>query len=263
MDRDSGGIEMQLTECFRPAPISTLPLAASGVPATPSVSIVEADVFVCASLASLLVRAGYEVRTFGSALEFQSSSQGSAPNCLILDSSLPDMTGLDLQQTIAPASRPPTIFLSEHAHIPTSVRAIRAGALDFLIKPVDDRKLLDVVELGLNQDREHRARKAEQERLQQRFESLTPRERDVLPLVAKGLRNKQSAARLGISEITLQIHRANVMRKMKARSLAALVRMAVALETSMTLGELGQKGHAHSWAQPDRVKRRRTTFRAK
>jgi FixJ family two-component response regulator len=239
-----GGIEMELMERPLPAPISMLPLAAPGALAAHSVSIVEADASVRTALASLIGRAGHDVRTFDSAREFLSSPLSGAPNCLILDLSLPDMSGLDLQLAIEPASRPPIIFLSGQAHIPSSVRAIRAGALDFLIKPIDERKLLDLVELGLNQDLERRARKAEQERLRRRFESLTPRERDVLPLVVEGFRNKQSAARLGISEITLQIHRTNVMRKMKARSLAALVRMAVALETSITLGVHGRTGIA-------------------
>ena len=145
------------------------------------------------------------------------------------------MSALDLQLAIEPAKRPPIIFLSRYTHIPSSVCAIKAGALDFLIKPVDEQSLLGLLKIGLNQDRERRAKLAERERLQRRFESLTPREREVLPLVVEGFRNKQSAAHLGISAITFQIHRTNVMRKMNARSLAALVRMAIALEISMTL----------------------------
>lgn len=202
---------------------------------TPCVSIVGNDICICESLASLISNAGWRVRTFTSAREFLLQDRDNAPTCLILDLWLPDMSALDLQQAIEPAKRPPIIFVSGFSHIPSSVCAIKAGALDFLIKPVDEQKLLGWVEFGLNQDRERRAKLAEWERLQRRFESLTPRERDVLPLVVDGLRNKQSAAHLGISEITFQIHRTNVMRKMNARSLAALVRMAVSLEMSETL----------------------------
>ena len=209
----------------------TLPLQL----ATPCVSIVGNDICLRESLASLISNAGWQVRSFASAREFLSHAGDSVPTCLILDLWLPDMSALDLQQAIEPAKRPPIIFLSRYAHIPSSVCAIKAGALDFLIKPVDEQRLLGLLKIGLNQDRERRAKLAERERLQRRFESLTPREREVLPLVVEGFRNKQSAAHLGISAITFQIHRTNVMRKMNARSLAALVRMAIALEISMTL----------------------------
>ena len=176
----------------------------SAVVGTPMVFIVDDDVSVRESLELLIRCAGWQSQTFASAQEFLSHPRVFTPNCLILDVELPDINGLELQQQIGEDYHPPIIFLTGHGDIPSSVRAIRAGALDFLTKPW----------------------RAE--------ESLTRREREVLPLVVGGLLNKQAAAHLGISEITLQIHRTNVMRKMAADSLADLVRMAARLDIPVT-----------------------------
>jgi FixJ family two-component response regulator len=197
---------------------------------TPVVFIVDDDVSVRESLELLIRSAGWQPITFASACEFLCYPQVCAPSCLILDVGLPDINGLDLQQQIAEQYHPPIIFLTGNGDVPTSVRAIKAGAFDFLTKPFHPRELRDLVQAALAQDCERRNRQTVLDSLQRRFESLTPREREVLPLVVSGLLNKQAAAHLGISEITLQIHRTNVMRKMKAQSLAELVRMADALE---------------------------------
>jgi FixJ family two-component response regulator len=197
---------------------------------TPVVYIVDDDVSVRESLEPLIRRAGWRAIAFASARDFLCHPQVSAPSCLILDIGLPDISGLDLQQQLAERYHPPIIFLTGNGDIPTSVRAIKAGALDFLTKPFRAEQLRDLVRSALAQDCERRARQTEVDSLQQRFTSLTPREREVLPLVVSGRLNKQAAAHLGISEITYQIHRTNVMRKMQAGSLAELVRMADALE---------------------------------
>jgi FixJ family two-component response regulator len=196
----------------------------------PMVFIVDDDVSVRQSLELVIRSAGWQSQTFASAEEFLSHPRVFAPNCLILDVELPDINGLDLQQQIGEEYHPPIIFLTGHGDIPSSVRAIRAGALDFLTKPWSSEQLLALINMAIDQDREHRAQQSNLDRLRRRFESLTPREREVLPLVVSGLLNKQAAAHLGISDITLQIHRTSVMRKMAAASLADLVRMAGSLD---------------------------------
>ena len=194
------------------------------------VYIVDDDVSVRESLELLIRSAGWLPIAFSSAREFLSHPPIVAPSCLILDVGLPDINGLDLQQQLAEGHHPPIIFVTGNGDIPTSVRAIKAGAFDFLTKPFRAEQLRDLVRAALAQDCERRAKQAEVDSLQQRLVSLTPREREVLPLVVSGILNKQAAAHLGISEITYQIHRTNVMRKMEAESLAALVRMADALD---------------------------------
>jgi FixJ family two-component response regulator len=154
----------------------------------------------------------------------------SGPSCLVLDVSLPDINGLDLQSSMARTDHPPIVFISGHGDVPSSVRAMKAGAIDFLTKPWRDEDLLQAVRAALEQDRKQRRNKADMIELEGRLATLTPREREVLPLVARGLLNKQAAAQLGISEVTLQIHRGKVMQKMKAASLADLVRMAAKLD---------------------------------
>jgi FixJ family two-component response regulator len=201
-----------------------------GLQVTPVVYVVDDDVSVRESLEPLIRCAGWQPITFGSARDFLDHPQASAPSCLILDIGLPDISGLDLQQQLAERYHPPIIFLTGNGDIPTSVRAIKAGALDFLTKPFRAGQLRDLVRSALTQDCERRARRIEVDSLQQRFTSLTPREREVLPLVVSGRLNKQAAAYLGISEITYQIHRTNVMRKLQAGSLAELVRMADTLD---------------------------------
>jgi FixJ family two-component response regulator len=196
----------------------------------PTVLVVDDDVSVRESLELMIRNAGWQPITFESAREYLAHPPPIGPSCLILDVGLPDTSGLDLQQQIADGYHPPIIFLTGYGDIPTSVRAIKAGALDFLTKPFHSRQLQDLVRAALAQDWEHRTRQTELDGLKRRFNSLTPREHEVLPLVVSGLLNKQAAAHLGISEITLQIHRTNVMRKMQACSLADLVRMADALK---------------------------------
>ncbi len=148
------------------------------------------------------------------------------PACLILDVELPDINGLEFQNQIAEANHPPVVFITGHGDIPSSVRAMKRGAVDFLTKPFKKQELLDAIRVAIAQDRETRGYRTELARLQKRFDALTPREQEVLPLVVSGLLNKQAAMELGISEITLQIHRGRIMRKMETASLADLVRVA-------------------------------------
>ena len=199
------------------------------------VLIVDDDHSVREALRDLLAASDLCAVAFGSAAEYFAYPKPDAPACLILDVELPDINGLDLQQQIGREFHPPIIFVTGHGDIPSSVRAMKAGALDFLTKPFSGQELLERVHAALALDRERRAKKADLDRLRRCFQSLTPREREVLPLVVSGLLNKQAAAHLGISEVTLQIHRASVMRKMEADSLADLVRMAGCLEIPVTL----------------------------
>lgn len=204
--------------------------------AHPIVFVIDSDKAARESLELMIRRAGWKPETFASAQKFLARPRVDVPSCVILDVSLPDINGLDLQQQIGEAYRLPIIFVTGDGDIPSSVRAIKAGALDFLTKPFNEAELLKLVHAGLAMDRERRVRQSGLDRLHQRFQSLTPREHDVLPLVVSGLLNKQAAVHLGISEITLQIHRTSVMRKMEADSLPDLVRMAGWLEIPVTHG---------------------------
>jgi FixJ family two-component response regulator len=198
------------------------------------VLVVDDDLRVREALALLLSAFDLRAITFGSAAEyiaFQKPDVVAA--CLILDLELPDMSGLELQRKSG-EERPPVIFITGRGDIPTSVRAMKQGAIDFLTKPFSEADLMRSVHAALAQDGEARRRRSELAELRRRHSSLTPRERDVLPLVVSGLLNKQAAAELGISEITLQIHRGKIMQKMEAGSLAELVRMAGLLEIPMT-----------------------------
>jgi FixJ family two-component response regulator len=188
------------------------------------VFIVDDDGRIREALTELLEAHGIRSVAFGSDL----------PASLILDVELPDINGLDFQTQIANGNHPPIVFITGHGDIPSSVRAIKRGAVDFLTKPFSDEDLLNAVRTGLAQDREARLERAEMSALQERYSALTPREREVLPLVVSGLLNKQAAAELGISEVTLQIHRRNVLQKMGAASLADLVRIAEKLEIPVT-----------------------------
>jgi FixJ family two-component response regulator len=190
------------------------------------VFVVDDDDRVCRALQELLASAGLPSVSLGSAAEYIAHPKPDVPTCLVLDLELPDISGLDLQRQIGDAYHPPIIFISAHAEISSTVRAMRAGALGFLTKPCSDRELLALIDEGFAADLESRAEQARLTDLKQRFQSLTPREREVLPLIVSGLLNKQSAALLGISLVTLQIHRTNLMRKMEADSVADLVRMA-------------------------------------
>jgi FixJ family two-component response regulator len=198
------------------------------------VFIVDDDERVREALCELLASHGMHAVAFGSAGEFVAAARPDIPACLILDIELPDINGLELQRQIAEGDHPPIVFITGHGDIPSSVRAIKSGAVDFLTKPFNDKDLMAAIEAALGEDRRKRSGRAELSVLKQRYIELTPREREVLPLVVSGLLNKQAAAELGISEVTLQIHRRNVMQKMAAASLADLVRIAERLEIPIT-----------------------------
>lgn len=194
------------------------------------VFIVDDDEALREALGELLEANGVRSALFRSAGDYIGADKPDLPACLILDVELPDINGLELQRQIAREDHPPIVFITGHGDIPSSVRAIKHGAVDFLTKPFSDTALMAAIGSAIAQDRETRAKRAEVALLRQRYQDLSPREREVMPLVVSGLLNKQAAAELGISEVTLQIHRRNVMQKMAASSLADLVRIAERLE---------------------------------
>ena len=193
------------------------------------VFVVDDDESVRESLGGLIRSAGLRVETFASAQQFLASPQSNsvgAPSCLVLDVHLPGQSGLDLQKRMAEVNiEIPIIFITGRGDIPTSVRAMKAGAVEFLTKPFRDDELLDAIGQAVERDRIARLRQAEIAELRSRYDSLTPREREVMELVVSGLLNKQIAAELGIHEGTVKVHRGQVMQKMRAASLADLVRM--------------------------------------
>jgi FixJ family two-component response regulator len=194
---------------------------------TPIVFVVDDDAAVRETLASLFRSVGLRVVVLGSAHEFLLSNIPDAASCLVLDIRLPGVSGLDFQEELAKAGiRIPIIFMTGHGDIPMSVKAMKAGALDFLTKPFRDQDMLDAVTRAIERDQKRRDDEKTVSELRIRFESLTGREKELLALVAADLMNKQIAAELGVSEITVKVHRSNMMRKMKARSLVQLVRMA-------------------------------------
>jgi len=199
------------------------------------VFVVEDDPSMRNALKNLLRSVGLEPQLFASAQEFIEAERPDLPSCLILDVRLPGMSGLDLQRDLSAAKiHMPIIFITAHGDIPMSVRAMKAGAVEFLTKPFRDQDLLDAIQLSLAQDRVRREKDREVTTLRNRFESLTSRERELLPLVASGRSNKEIAAEIGTSEITVKVHRSHLMRKMQAASLAELLRMAVDLNIPYT-----------------------------
>jgi FixJ family two-component response regulator len=194
---------------------------------TPIVFVVDDDAAVRETLASLFRSVGLRVVVLGSAHEFLLSNIPDAASCLVLDIRLPGVSGLDFQEELAKAGiRIPIIFMTGHGDIPMSVKAMKAGALDFLTKPFRDQDMLDAVTRAIEREQKRRDDEKTVSELRIRFESLTGRERELLALVAADLMNKQIAAELGVTEITVKVHRSRMMRKMKARSLVQVVRMA-------------------------------------
>ena len=206
-------------------------------PTTPVVFVVDDDVSVRESLAPLIRWAGWKSETFSSAQEFLSRPRDETPSCLVLDVELPDLNGLDLQERVA-ADRAamPIIFITGHGDIPMSVRAMKAGAAEFLTKPFERDALLNAIRSAIERSREALLQASELTILRERYASLTPREREVLAWVVSGLLNKQVGGALGMTEATVKAHRGKIMQKMKADSLADLVRIAARLALPLPSG---------------------------
>jgi len=202
----------------------------------PIVFVVDDDYRVREALCGLLESVGLRVVAFGSAAEFLESEKPDSPACLVLDVQLPDTNGLELQRQLAAGDGPPIVFITGHGDIPSSVKAMKAGAINFLPKPFSDQELLQAIDAAIALDREARQKRSELAELQKHYALLTPREREVFPFVVAGFANKQTAADLGTSEITIGVHRGQIMRKMGARSLAELVRMADKIGISHSAG---------------------------
>jgi FixJ family two-component response regulator len=197
-----------------------------------TVFIVDDDPSICAALARLFKSVGLPAQSFATPREFLDQAPRLGPGCLVLDMRLPGLSGLDLQGELARAKIDlPIIFLTAHGSVPLSVQAMKAGAVDFLEKPVQDQTLLDAVNQALERDRQARLAQAQRQVLQEHYATLTPRERQVFEMVAAGKLNKEIAFDLGTVEKTVKVHRANLMRKLNCRSLAELVRLAQELES--------------------------------
>jgi len=210
--------------------MSRAPQPPATAKAEPIVFVVDDDPSVREALGSLFRSVGLQVELFGSAAEFLQRKRPDGASCLVLDIRLPGVSGLDFQGQLVKANiRTPIIFMTGHGDIPMSVRAMKAGAVDFLAKPFRDQDMLDAVAAAIQRDQQAREAEHAAAVLRTAYESLTAREREVMALVTSGLMNKQAAGQLGLSEITVKIHRGQAMRKMKAKSLADLVRMAESL----------------------------------
>ncbi len=207
----------------------------------PTVFVIDDDEGVRGGLAALFRSIGLQVKVFVSVKQFQQEQSRDTPGCLVLDVRLPGKSGLDLQTELSQSGLQwPIVFISGHADVPMSVRAIKAGAVEFLVKPFREQELLDAVRLGIERELEQREKFNSQFELRTRFESLTPKELEVFELIFSGLMNKQIAGQMGISLITVKVHRSNVMHKMRANSLAELVRMADAIgQFAAKAGRLG------------------------
>ncbi len=197
----------------------------------PTIFIVDDDPSVCKSTELMLESVGFNVKTFGSAQDFLKAKTHDDFGCIILDVRMPGISGLDLQEKLLSEITPlPVIFITGHGTVPMSVRAMKAGAVDFLQKPFEEQDLLDAIHRAINRQRETKSRRDETDSLQERFRALTPREHEVFSLLVTGMANKEIAYALGTCERTVKFHRANIMEKTKARSLADLVRFAERLK---------------------------------
>lgn len=198
--------------------------------ALPIVYVIDDDASLREALARLFRSVGLQVTAFASAPEFLRNKLADGPSCLVLDVRLPGLSGLDFQAELIKANIDiPIVFMTGHGDIPMTVRAMKAGAIEFLPKPFRDQDMLDAVQIGLERDRDRRKSAGDAARLKANFATLTSREREIMGLVTAGLMNKQIAGQIGVSEITVKVHRGSVMRKMGAKSLAELVRMADAV----------------------------------
>jgi FixJ family two-component response regulator len=202
-----------------------------GVEDQPTVFVVDDDVALRDGVANLLLSVGMKVESYGSTAEFLGTKRSNAPGCLLLDVRLPGMSGLEFQSELEKLGiRIPIVFMTGHADVPMGVQAMKAGAVEFLCKPFREQDLLDAIRTAIERDRVQRTADASYSKIRTCYELLTPREQEVMAHVVSGLMNKQIAGKLGISDITVKVHRASVMRKMGARSVAELVRFADALQ---------------------------------
>jgi FixJ family two-component response regulator len=204
----------------------------------PTVFVVDDDSSLRRAIKRLVESVGLHVELFASAQEFLQAKRPDAASCLVLDIRLPGISGLDFQRELADSNiHIPIIFITAHGDIPMTVRAMKAGAVEFLTKPFRDQDLLDAIQQALERDNARRVRESEVARLRERYEALTSRQREVLPLVVSGLLNKQIGAEIGTSEATVKVHRSQLMRKMGAESLADLVRMSQKLHVTISTPE--------------------------